>query len=280
MATYTVDKIEYNGNVYVLQDSGALQLTGGSVTGPVTFGDTITVDDATLGTLVVNGNASFTNNIQANTINGVTVGSSPKFTDTNTEVSTLTLAAGSTAGTALSHGGKYTLTAGTKTVSFTMPSAPSVPTSAASATTGITASTTATKTTLGTAFSIPNVTSAGSASTWTFEKKTIPNVTSAGSASTWAFSSVTVANSISGTVNSSDNTQLDITLGTTSVQSKSSGSNGTAPTLGTAIEVYSKSGGGNGSAPTLGTAFSVPNVTGNTSATVSITDNGHTHTLS
>ena len=122
MATYTVDKIEYNSNVYVLQDSGALQLIGGSVTGPVTFGDTITVDDATLGTLVVNGNASFTNNIQANTINGVTVGSSPKFTDTNTEVSTLTLASGSTAGTALAHGGKYTLTAGTKTVSFTMPS--------------------------------------------------------------------------------------------------------------------------------------------------------------
>ena len=127
MATYTVDKIEYNSNVYVLQDSGALQLTGGSVTGPVTFGDTITVDDATLGTMVVNGNASFTNNIQANTINGVTVGSSPKFTDTNTEVSTLTLAAGSTAGTALSHGGKYTLTAGTKTVSFTMPSVGTIP---------------------------------------------------------------------------------------------------------------------------------------------------------
>ena len=91
MATYTVDKIEYNSNVYVLQDSGALQLTGGSVTGPVTFGDTITVDDATLGTMVVNGNASFTNNIQANTINGVTVGNSPKFTDTKvtqTEIST------------------------------------------------------------------------------------------------------------------------------------------------------------------------------------------------
>ena len=111
-----------NGTTYNLKDNNALPLTGGSVTGPVSFGDTITVDDATLGTLVVNGNASFTNNIQANTINGVTVGTSPKFTDTNTEVSTLTLAAGSTAGTALSHGGKYTLTAGSKTVSFTMPS--------------------------------------------------------------------------------------------------------------------------------------------------------------
>ena len=58
-----------------------LPLTGGSVTGPVTFNDSITVDDATVGSLVVNGNASFTNNISANTINGVEVGSSPKFTD-------------------------------------------------------------------------------------------------------------------------------------------------------------------------------------------------------
>ena len=121
MATYTFDKIEYNSNIYKVQDSGALQLTGGQVTGPVTFGDAVTIDEATLGDLVVNGNASFTNNIQANTINGVTVGSSPKFTDTNTEVSTLTLASGSTAGTSLSYGGKYTLTAGSKTVSFTMP---------------------------------------------------------------------------------------------------------------------------------------------------------------
>lgn len=233
-----------------------------------------------------------------------------------------------------------------------------IPTKASSATTGISASTTATKTSLGTAFtipnvtsagsastwafeevsipnvtaagsastwtfeekSIPNVTSAGSASTWTFEEKSIPNVTSAGSASSWTFSGVTVANSISGAVDSSDSTQLNITLGTTTVQSKSGGGNGTAPTLGTAIKVQSKSGGGNGSAPTLGTAikvqsksgggngsaptlgtsikvqskksgangsaptlgtaFTVPNVTGNTSATVSITDSGHTHNLS
>ena len=127
MATYTFDKIEYGGNTYVVSDSGALQLTGGQVTGPVTFGDSISVDEATLGDLVVNGSASFTNNIQANTINGVAVGSSPKFTDTNTEVSTLTLAAGSTAGTTLTSGGKFTLTAGSKTVSFTMPTIPSVP---------------------------------------------------------------------------------------------------------------------------------------------------------
>lgn len=88
MATYTVDKIGYNNNEYVLQDSGALQLTGGSVTGPVTFGDSVSADDVSIGTLSVTGSATFTNNIQANTINGTTVGSSPKFTDTVTTVTT------------------------------------------------------------------------------------------------------------------------------------------------------------------------------------------------
>ena len=73
-----------NGTTYTLKDNGALQLTGGQVTGPVTFGDSISVDEATIGDLIVNGSASFTNNIQANTINGVAVGNSPKFTDNNT----------------------------------------------------------------------------------------------------------------------------------------------------------------------------------------------------
>ena len=97
-----------------------LKLSGGNVTGAVTFGSSVSIDELTAGDLVVNGNASFTNNIQANTINGVAVGTSPKFTDS--EVSTLTLASGSTAGTALTYGGKFTLTVGSKTVSFTMPS--------------------------------------------------------------------------------------------------------------------------------------------------------------
>ena len=65
-----------------------LKLSGGNVTGPVSFGDSVSVDDLNAGTLVVTGNASFTNNIQANTINGVVVGSSPKFTDTITTVTT------------------------------------------------------------------------------------------------------------------------------------------------------------------------------------------------
>ena len=175
------------------------------------------------------------------------------------------------------------------------------PTATGSKVTGITASTTATKTTLGTAFTIPNVTSAGSASTWAFEEVSIPNVTSAGSASTWAFEDIACDDitswsagsgsaSISGAVDSNDSTQLNITISHThtapslqytarTVSSKKSGANSTAPTLGTAIKVQSKKSGANGSAPTLGTAFTVPNVTGNTSATVSITDPGHTHSI-
>lgn len=70
MATYTFDKIDYGGNTYVVSDSGALQLTGGQVTGPVTFGDSVSIDEATLGDLVVNGSASFTNRINADTYNG------------------------------------------------------------------------------------------------------------------------------------------------------------------------------------------------------------------
>lgn len=94
-----------NGTVYNLKDNGALQLTGGSVTGPVSFGDSVSIDEATVGDLVVNGSASFTNNIQANTINGVAVGSSPKFTDTT--YSSLAAASGGTAISLVTTGEKY-----------------------------------------------------------------------------------------------------------------------------------------------------------------------------
>ena len=71
-----------NNSIYQFKDSGALQLTGGTVTGPVNFGDSVYISDLNAGNLVVTGNAAFTNNIQANTINGVEVGLNPKFTDT------------------------------------------------------------------------------------------------------------------------------------------------------------------------------------------------------
>lgn len=338
-----------NGITYTLKDKGALPLTGGAVTGPVTFGDSISIDDATIGSLVVNGSASFTNNVNVNTINSVAVGSSPKFTDTTyssktaasggTDVSLVTtgekytwnnksnLTIGTTATTAaagnhthtaslatdtgtssitLASAGKYKLTTGGSSVIFTMPTIPVNKTTATSSTTGISISnhstgsvtgvqsstTTASKVTLGTAISVPNVTSVGSASTWTFEEKTIPNVTAAGSGSftqgSFSGGSLTFA------IDSTDNKQLNITF--TAATHGADSHTHTAPTLGTAIKVQSKSGGGNGSAPTLGTAKSIPNVTGvsdvtvpikNTSATTvvtsathTVTDNGHTHSLS
>ena len=466
-----------NGTTYDIKDSGALPLTGGTVTGPVIFQDTTSMDEATIGDLVVNGNASFTNNIQANTINGVVVGNSPKFTDTittasttgsgnavtavtasngvltvtkgttfltshqdisgkadksatvstvaydstnkkitktingttsdvvtvatlktalgytasdvgalpssTTYVSTITTTAGThsaissksgavsfnvptktshltndsgfitsytdeklkistatsgssyypllgngtsaatrqydtafqfsgTNGTASGTGGSTTLTLGNSTTSSTagwrrgiiqlygygaysttienrtstdnrtiiLPDKsgtvaltsdiPTVPTATGNSAAGISISDHGT-TSVGSASGW----SAGSASTWAFEEVSIPNVTSAGSASTWAFSSVTVANSITGAVDSTDSSQLNITLGTTSVQSKSSGSNGTAPTLGTAIKVQSKKSGANSTTPSL-TVTPTTVVNGKTH---SITDNGHTHTI-
>ena len=133
---------------------------------------------------------------------------------------------------------------------------------------------------------IPNVTSAGSASTWTFEEKSIPNVTSAGTASSWTFEEKSIPNvtaagsgsaSLTFTMDTTDTKKLIIsfshthtapTLGTAiKVQSKSGGSNGTAPTLGTAIKVQSKSGGANGSAPTLGTAIKVQSKSGGANGT-------------
>lgn len=110
-----------NGITYNLKDNGALPLTGGTVTGPVTFGDSISVDEATLGDLIVNGSANFTNNLQANTINGVAVGNNPKFTDSEVSAFTLTSDSG-TSSITLAHGSKYKLTAGSKTIIFTMPS--------------------------------------------------------------------------------------------------------------------------------------------------------------
>ena len=99
-----------NGTTYTIKDNNALPLTGGSVTGPVSFGDSVTMDDLTTGQLVVDGALSVANNLQANTINGVTVGTSPKFTDT---VSTVSVTGTGNAVTAASaSNGVVTLTKG------------------------------------------------------------------------------------------------------------------------------------------------------------------------
>lgn len=82
MANYTIDKFTYGGNTYKLNDKDAMPKTGGTFTGEVTFNDTVTASDVTADSLVVQGNTSVVNGLQVSTINGVTVGSSPSFTNT------------------------------------------------------------------------------------------------------------------------------------------------------------------------------------------------------
>ena len=212
-----------------------------------------------------------------------------------------------------------------------------IPTSATSSTTGISiadhstttiygvgsSTTTASKAsggngsapTLGTAISIPNVTSAGSASNWVFEDVTVPKA--ATSATTVPIKNTSATSIPNVTAVGSGSFSATVTNHVLSFSHAH-----TAPTLGTAISVigvqssttsvtgvsgsvtgsHVKSG-GNGTAPTLGTAISVPNVTSVgsastwsfsdvtvpiknsssttvvTSKTHSITDNGHTHAL-
>ena len=213
-----------------------------------------------------------------------------------------------------------------------------IPTSATSSTTGISiadhstttiygvgsSTTTASKAsggngtapTLGTAISIPNVTSAGSASNWVFEDVTvpkaatssttvpikdssatsIPNVTAVGSGSF----SATVTNHVLSFSHAHTAPTLGTAISVTGVQSSTTSVTGVSGSV-TGSHVKS---GGNGTAPTLGTAISVPNVTSVgsastwsfsdvtvpikdsssttvvTSKTHSVTDNGHTHALS
>lgn len=251
--------------------SGYAQLSGASFTGPVEFGDSVTMDDASINGLVVSGSAVFSNNIAANTINGVTVGSSPKFTDTvptatqsaTTGISIAAHGTGTVIGVQSSTTTASKVTIGSHSTDYGVKSAGSASTWTFEEKT------------------IPNVTAAGSASTWTFEEKTIPNVTSAGTASSWTFEEKSIPNvtaagsgsaSLTFAMDTTDTKKLKITFSHThtaptigtaiKVQSKSGGSNGTAPTLGTAIKVQSKSGGANGSAPTLGTAIKVQSKSG------------------
>jgi len=151
-----------------------------------------------------------------------------------------------------------------------------------SATTGITATTTATKTTLGTATSVTGVSgsttaskasgSNGSASNWVFEDVACDNITawSAGSGSA----------SLTFTMDTTDTKKLKISFSHSH----------TAPSLTYSAKTASHvKSGGNGTAPSwsftdvtvpkaAASATSVPNVSV-TSATVTITDNGHTHTI-
>lgn len=106
-------------------DSVYLPLTGGNVTGAVTFGSSVSVDELTVGDLIVNGSASFTNNLQANTINGVTVGSTPKFTDTVTTV-TVT-GTGNAVTSASASNGAVTLTKGVTFLTSYTETDPTVP---------------------------------------------------------------------------------------------------------------------------------------------------------
>lgn len=106
----TATKANQDGDGNVIKTT-YLKLSGGNVTGPVSFGSSVNADELTVGDLVVNGAASFTNNLQANTINGVAVGSSPKFTDT---VTTVTTSGNGNAVTGITaSNGKLTVTKGT-----------------------------------------------------------------------------------------------------------------------------------------------------------------------
>lgn len=170
--------------------------------------------------------------------------------------------------------------------------------------------------TLGTAFTIPNVTSAGSASNWVFEDVTVPKAATSATtvpiknASATSIPNVTAVGSgsfsatVSSHVLSFSHAHTAPTLGTaisvTGVQSSTTSVTGVSGSV-TGSHVKS---GGNGTAPSLGTAFTVPNVTNagsastwsftdvtvpikNTSTTTvvtskthSVTDNGHTHNIS
>lgn len=186
-------------------------------------------------------------------------------------------------------------------------SAVSIPTSAASGTTGISiadhststiygvtssttsvtgvqsSTTTASKVTLGTAISVPNVTAAGSGSF------------TSGAFDGGSFTSGTFSGgSLTMTINNTDSKQLDIvftaaTHGADSFTAATHGSDShthTAPTLGTAISVPNVTAATDVTVPIKdSSATTVPikdssSTTVVTSKTHSVTDNGHTHSLS
>ena len=316
MANDIISKVQLpDGEVYNIKDSNALPLTGGEVTGPVIFDDSVSIDEATVGDLLVNGSASFTNGLIGDVTGNVSgsAGSvawanvSSKPTETGSETTGISIAAHGT-GTVI--GVQSTTTTASKVTLGTAISVPNVtgntdvtvPIRADSDVTVPIASSSATtvpiKNTSATTVPIKN-TSATS----------IPNVTNVGSGSA----------SLNFAIDSTDTKKLKITFSHTH----------TAPTLGTAISLIGvqssttsvtgvqssttsvtgvsgsttvrgvKTGDNStttASKVTLGTAKSIPNVTSATDVTVpikntssstfvtgtthTVTDNGHTHTIS
>lgn len=160
----------------------------------------------------------------------------------------------------------------------------SIPTVTNSNTTGITASTTATKTTLGTASSIYGVKSGtnstttaskasgsnGSASNWVFENVACDDITAWSAGSGSASFSATVSSHVLSFSHSHTHTAPSLTYSAKTASHVKSGGNGTAPSWSfTDVTVPIRA----------DSATSVPNVSV-ASATVSITDPGHTHQLS
>ncbi len=184
--------------------------TGGTMTGPLDVQNELSANYGNLGNLTVTGDSTFVNPIRGNLNGNADTASSIAWTGVT----------GKPDSTGNSKTGISIANHGTGTVIGVQSS-----------------TTTASKVTLGTAFSIPNVTAAGSGS-----------------------ASLTMA------MDTTDKKKLKITFSHTHTP------------------------------PTLGTAFSVPNVTGNANVTVpikntsastfvtgtthTITDNGHTHTIS
>ena len=170
----------------------------------------------------------------------------------------------------------YSLLTGTPTI-------PTVPASTGSSETGVTASTTATKTTLGTASSIYGVKSGtnstttaskasgsnGSASTWVFEDVACDDITAWSAGSGSASFSATVSSHVLSFSHSHTHTAPSLTYSAKTASHVKSGGNGTAPSWSfsdVTVPIRNDS------------ATSVPNVSV-ASATVTISDPGHTHTI-
>ena len=168
---------------------------------------------------------------------------------------------------------------GTLALTSQIPTVPTIPTSTNSATTGVTATTTATKTTLGTAGSVTGVSgsttaskasgSNGSASNWVFEDVACDDITdwSAGSGS--ASFAATVTSHVLSFSHSHTHTAPTLTYSGKTASHVKSGGNGTAPSWSFTDVTVPKA---------AASATSIPNVSVE-SATVSISDPGHTHTI-